>query len=236
MTPPLPIEQLERLRSGSQRLAEQAAANEHDLLQLLKTVQFDLRALEAARAVAARAPDAALLLSDALRAQVSRLFANVAETQRLCLQARQHQLATDRLVKDLHGSADGSRARRAHAVLVVDDYRESRELLSIALQQAGFAVRTAENGLEAILAAYELQPAVIVMDVKMPVLDGIEATRLIKAIDALRDACVIAYSGLPLSDHGVPPGAPLFSAVLPKPSSPQTVVETVQRYAAWSAA
>src|SRR5687768_7266439 len=212
MAPPLPIEQLERLRTGSRRLAEQAATNEHDLLQLLKTVQFDLRALEAARAAATRTTDAALGLADALRQQVSRQLGNIAEAQRLCLQARQHQLATDRLVRELHGPDDGSgRERRARIVLVVDDYRDGREFLSLALQQAGFAVHTAENGLEAILAAYELQPAVIIMDMKMPVLDGIEATRLIKAIDELRDACVIAYSGQPLQ---VPDAAieALFSA------------------------
>jgi len=235
MAHPLPIEQLERLRSGSRRLAEQAAANEHDLLQLLKTVQFDLRALEAARAGATRVTDPVLGLVDALRQQVSRQLCNIAETQRLCLEARQHQLATDRLVRELHGSDDMVHEPRARAVLVVDDYRDGREFLSLALQQAGFAVRTAENGLEAVLAAYELQPAVIIMDMKMPVLDGIEATRLIKAIDKLRDACVIAYSGLPIPVHDDAVES-MFSAVLPKPCAPETVVETVQRYAAWSAA
>jgi CheY-like chemotaxis protein len=231
----LPIEQLERLRSGSRRLAEQAATNEHDLLQLLKTVQFDLRALEAARAGATRVTDPALGLSDALRQQVSRQLCNIAEAQRMCLQARQHQLATDRLVRELHGSDDIGRERRARIVLVVDDYRDSREFLSLALNQAGFTVRTAENGLEAILAAYELQPAVIVMDMMMPVLDGIQATRLIKAIDELRNACVIAYTAHPMPAHDAAVES-LFSAVLPKPSPPETVIETVQRYAAWSAA
>jgi len=42
-------------------------------------------------------------------------------------------------------------------------------------------VRTAANGVEALIAAHEMRPAVIVMDVTMGVLDGIEATRLIKA-------------------------------------------------------
>ena len=50
------------------------------------------------------------------------------------------------------------------------------------LVSAGFSVRSATNGLEALLAAYDLQPAVIVMDLMMPVLDGLEAARLIKAI------------------------------------------------------
>jgi CheY-like chemotaxis protein len=81
-----------------------------------------------------------------------------------------------------------------NSVLVVDDYREVRDLVSRVLQHAGFIVRTAANGLEALLAAYEMRPAVIVMDVTMPVLDGLEATRLIKAADATRDGRVIAFT------------------------------------------
>ena len=95
-------------------------------------------------------------------------------------------------------------------MLVVDDYHDSREFMSMVLHNAGFIVRTATNGLEAVIAAYEMQPAVIVMDVMMPVLDGVEATRLIKEIDQLRDARVIAYTARP----------PLDSCVEPRSCSP----------------
>ena len=80
-----------------------------------------------------------------------------------------------------------------------------------------------------MIAAYEMQPAVIVMDMIMPVLDGLEATRLIKAIDTLRDARVIAYAANPMLDPGQ--AGELFSAVLPKPSPPDIVVAAVQRCA-----
>ena len=114
-----------------------------------------------------------------------------------------------------------------HAVLVVDDYADSRESLAMVLHNAGFIVRTASNGLEAVIAAYEMRPAVIVMDVMMPVLVGIEATRLIKAIDELHDACVIAYT----AKHSLDPktSEELFAAVLKKPASPDVVVAAVQR-------
>ena len=97
------------------------------------------------------------------------------------------------------------------------------------LHNAGFIVRTAANGLEAVLAAYEMRPAVIVMDMMMPVLDGVEATRLIKAIDQLRDARVIAYTARPPLDPKLT--EELFTAVLPKPSPPDVVVAAVQRCA-----
>ena len=80
-------------------------------------------------------------------------------------------------------------------MLVVDDIQDVRDLVAYVLRDAGFLVRTAVNGLEALIAAYEMQPAVIVMDVTMPVLDGIEATRLIKATEGIREAKVIAYTG-----------------------------------------
>ena len=115
-----------------------------------------------------------------------------------------------------------------HAVLVVDDYDAIREVLASVLEAAGFVVRTASNGLEAIIAAYEMRPAVIVMDVVMPVLDGLEATRLIKAIDAVGNARVIAHTGtLPLND----PAIGMFAAVLQKPVAPSVVVAMVQQCA-----
>jgi CheY-like chemotaxis protein len=81
------------------------------------------------------------------------------------------------------------------------------------------------NGLDALLTAYEMRPDVIVMDLTMPVLDGIEATRLIKATEATRRSRVIAYTG----NAPIPtPLEPWFVAVVLKPSSPDVVLAAVQ--------
>ena len=110
---------------------------------------------------------------------------------------------------------------------MVDDYEDTRELVARILEDAGFIVRTASNGLEAIIAAYEMKPSVIVMDVTMPVLNGLEATRLIKAIDAIRHVRVIAHTAEPhIADAAA---ATLFAAVLHKPVPPTVVVDTVRR-------
>ena len=66
-------------------------------------------------------------------------------------------------------------------MLVVDDKRENRRLLVEWLQAAGFAVREAANGQEAVEIWEDWSPQLIWMDVRMPVLDGYEATRRIKA-------------------------------------------------------
>ena len=147
----------------------------------------------------------------------------------LCLGAREHSLAAERLANDLGGPERASgEASLGIAVLVVDDYEDSRQWLSVLLENAGFTVRTATNGLEAVIAAYELQPAVIVMDVMMPVLDGLEAARLIKEIDELRETRMIAYT----ARAPEPRIGDLFTAVMRKPSPPDVVVETVKRWAA----
>jgi two-component system, cell cycle response regulator DivK len=113
---------------------------------------------------------------------------------------------------------------------VVDDYGDTRDVLTHVLEHAGFVVRTAANGLEGLIAAYEMRPAVIVMDVSMPVLDGLEATRLIKAAAATRHARVIAHTGNPPFDAN--PAYALFAAVIRKPATPDTVLATVQQFAA----
>jgi CheY-like chemotaxis protein len=116
-------------------------------------------------------------------------------------------------------------ASRAAAVLVVDDSADVRSLVAFFLRDAGFVVRTAVNGLEGLLIAYEMRPDVIVMDLSMPVLNGLEATRLIKATQATRQSRVIAYTG----NGAIPP--PLerwFAAIVSKPSPPDVVLAAVQ--------
>ena len=124
------------------------------------------------------------------------------------------------------------RTRSGHAltaVLVVDDLQDGRALLAEMLVQAGFLVRTAENGLDALIATYEWQPAIIVMDISMPVLDGIEATRLIKASKMTRDARVIAHTARPLraEEHL----RRLFEAVVPKPCMPDMLLGVIREVA-----
>jgi CheY-like chemotaxis protein len=127
------------------------------------------------------------------------------------------------------GGERGAGSQWPNSVLVADDYGDVRDVLARVLEDAGFVVRTAANGLEALIAAYEMRPGVIVMDVSMPVLDGIEATRLIKATAATRDARVIAYTGDPCLDDSSTRA--LFAAVLTKPATPGAVLATVQQVA-----
>ncbi|QMS87765.1 response regulator [Nostoc edaphicum CCNP1411] len=70
---------------------------------------------------------------------------------------------------------------KAYRILVVDDSKESRLLLVKILTSLGFEVKEATNGSEAIANWESWQPHLIFMDMRMPVMDGYEATRIIKA-------------------------------------------------------
>ena len=79
-------------------------------------------------------------------------------------------------------------------VLVVDDIESNRYLFKEILKNAGVEVITAENGFEAIETARDEIPDLIIMDNRMPVMDGIEATKAIRKISNLRDIPIIAIS------------------------------------------
>ena len=68
----------------------------------------------------------------------------------------------------------------AEKILVVDDEKEIRDLLSIYLKEDGYQVIAASNGQEAVSLAQAEHPQVILMDVKMPGIDGVETCKRLK--------------------------------------------------------
>jgi CheY-like chemotaxis protein len=222
---PVSPEQLAHLRNVAQLLVERTGEHEGHLQSAVTAAEQDVQQAEAAAASATRGVDLRRLLV----AQLERSETSLATARRLCVSGRQQHAAALRLLKYLDGERRTSE-RRSTAVLVVDDHDEIRGLVAHALHRAGFVVRTASNGLEALIAAYEMRPRVILMDVTMPVLDGIEATRLIKSIETTRHARIIAHTGnASLDDRLI---GTLFDAVVQKPATPDLVLAAVQQVAA----
>lgn len=80
-------------------------------------------------------------------------------------------------------------------VLVVDDFDDNRAMYLEYLQFQGFRVAEAVNGEDAVARTRELLPSIVVMDLSLPVMDGWEATRRIKADDCTKHIRVIALTG-----------------------------------------
>ena len=70
-------------------------------------------------------------------------------------------------------------------VLIVDDDARIRELLRLYLEKAGFAVSEAENGVAALLLIQQAKPDLIILDIMMPVLDGLETCRQIRKLGVI---------------------------------------------------
>jgi CheY-like chemotaxis protein len=79
-------------------------------------------------------------------------------------------------------------------ILVVDDSADNVAILSLDLQQMGYRVVTATNGEEAVSVASAILPNLILMDISMPRLDGLAATRKIRELDPLREVPIVAIT------------------------------------------
>ena len=77
-------------------------------------------------------------------------------------------------------------------VLIVDDDERNLKLMRILIQHAGYETIEAENGEEAVSLAKEHMPDLILMDNRMPVMDGITATRILKAEPTTANIPIIA--------------------------------------------
>ena len=150
----------------------------------------------------------------------------------LRVSAREQRRSADsiraRLLGDIPPAADG--APRRPLVLVVDDSSDNRDMAAMLLETAGFDTITAGNGLEAVIVAHYTRPAVVIMDLAMPVLDGVHAARLLKASQVTQAINVIAYTAKMSLDDDAPLDQ-LFVGVLRKPASPEMIIGLVQRFA-----
>jgi PAS domain S-box-containing protein len=89
----------------------------------------------------------------------------------------------------------------APRILIADDLLDNREWLTKLLTCLGFSVRSAANGEAAVLAWGEWSPQLILMDVHMPVMNGLEATREIKSRPSGKNTVIVALTADAMEDH-----------------------------------
>jgi two-component system cell cycle response regulator DivK len=115
-------------------------------------------------------------------------------------------------------------------ILVVEDQADNRRILQDLLTCAGYEIILAENGQEALEVVARERPNLILMDIQLPLLDGYEATRLIKANPALRAIPIIVITSYALSGDESKAKAAGCDAYFAKPFSPRALLAKVREY------
>ena len=116
-------------------------------------------------------------------------------------------------------------------ILVVEDQEDNRRILRDLLVHAGYEVVEVDDGEGALPAAASHRPDVILMDIQLPLLDGYEATRRIKADQALKHIPIIVVTSYALSGDEAKARAAGCDAYVGKPYSPRALLAKIREYA-----
>lgn len=118
----------------------------------------------------------------------------------------------------------------ARRILVIEDTEDNRQIMRDLLSAAGYVVFEADNGAAGVEAAKTHRPDLILMDIQLPVLDGYEATRRIKAISELRHIPIVAVTSYALSGDEAKTRAAGCDGYVAKPFSPRQLLEEVRNF------
>jgi len=120
------------------------------------------------------------------------------------------------------------RARKT--VLIVDDNTDVREICSLALDHAGYHVLHASDGARGVAIARDALPDLVVIDGRMPVLDGWDAARALKHDPRTASIPVVAFTASAVTDAQMRMLRELTDDYIPKPCTPQEFVRAVRRW------
>jgi two-component system cell cycle response regulator DivK len=115
-------------------------------------------------------------------------------------------------------------------ILVVEDQEDNRRILRDLLTSVGYEVIEAVTGDEGVAMAGAHTPALILMDIQLPGLDGYAATRRIKADPALRQIPIIAVTSYALSGDDLKAQQAGCDAYVSKPFSPRVLLAKIREF------
>ena len=115
-------------------------------------------------------------------------------------------------------------------VLVVEDQPDNRRIIRDLLTSVGYELIEAEDGEAGVRLAKAERPDLILMDIQLPIVDGYEATRRIKADPGLRSIPIIVVTSYALSGDDQKAVAAGCDAYVAKPFSPRELLATIRRF------
>jgi two-component system, cell cycle response regulator DivK len=116
------------------------------------------------------------------------------------------------------------------SILVVDDHVDNRDLTQILLESEGFDVRTAEDAIEALSMLTTYCPKLILMDIQLPGMDGLELTRKLRQEPSFRDIIIVALSAYAMAADQEKARAAGCDGYIIKPINTRTFAATVRQY------
>ena len=114
-------------------------------------------------------------------------------------------------------------------VLIIDDAEDLRLVVAEFLETQGFRVTTVKNGFEGVRVAVESKPDVILMDLDMPGMDGLETARLLKRQSVTAAIPIVAFTGQTLLNDLPRLQACGFTDLISKPHQPLALLATLRR-------
>ena len=115
-------------------------------------------------------------------------------------------------------------------ILVVEDQEDNRQILRDLFGSVGYEMIEANDGEAGVAAAKKERPDLILMDIQLPLLDGYEATRRIKADPELKNIPVIVVTSYALSGDEVRARAAGCDAYVTKPYSPRLLLAKIKEF------
>jgi CheY-like chemotaxis protein len=121
-------------------------------------------------------------------------------------------------------------APAGQTLLLVEDNEDNRIIYSTVLRHLGYAVLEAQDGVQAVALARSEHPDLILMDISIPMMDGGEATRVLRRDPATSSIPIVALTAHAMDDDRERAAEIGFNSYLAKPVEPRTVVAEVRRW------
>ena len=115
-------------------------------------------------------------------------------------------------------------------ILVVENQEDNRQIIRDMLAGTGYEITEAEDGEHALTAVAKQRPDLILMGIQLPIMDGYEVTRQIKANPALRSIPIIAVTSHALDGEEQTARAAGCDGYVPEPYSPRQLLAKVRQY------
>jgi two-component system, cell cycle response regulator DivK len=115
-------------------------------------------------------------------------------------------------------------------ILVVEDTEDNRHIIRDLLSSVGYELIEAVDGAEGVALAQREKPDLILMDIQLPVVDGYEATRRIRAVPDLAQVPIIAVTSYALSGDEAKTRAAGCNGYVAKPFSPRQLLAKIREF------